>query len=382
MDPTVKQSIAFARACGVARFTWNWTLAEWDRQYKAGEKPTANKLKLAFNAVKGESFPWVYDSPRDANSGVFPDLQRAFRNFFEGRARRPKFKKKGQHDSFYLSNDKFRFRQGHVRLPVIGDVRTAEPLRLAGRVLSGRVFRRADHWYLSAQVEGDFARPTAHPVAVVGLDFGLKTAIVASTGETFESPKPLRAALRKLARANRRMHRKVKGSKNRAKARRTVARVHERVANIRNDWTQKVTTAIAKNHGTVVVEDLNVKGMTKLRSLARALSDVGLGTIRRMLDYKQAIYGHKLVVANRWFPSSKTCSKCGTVKKELALSERTFCCESCGFTGDRDLNAALNLETYPRLAGNETPVERPALARKLSRTKLVSAKQELCRAHL
>ena len=125
--------------------------------------------------------------------------------------------------------------------------------------------------------------------------------------------------------------------------------------------------------------------MSKLRSLARALSDVGLGTLRRMLEYKQAIYGHEVVVANRWYPSSKTCSKCGAVKAELALSERTFRCDACGFVEDRDVNAALNLEAYPRLVGNgpeylrPSPVERPALARKLSRAKLVSLKQELNR---
>jgi putative transposase len=153
LSPTVKQEAAFIRACGVARFTFNWALARWQELYAQGQKPNAMSLRREWNALKGEQFPWVYKSPRDANSQAFMDLDRAFRNFFAGRGKYPRFKKKGAHDAFYVANDQFRLEGQRVHLPVIGWVRMREALRFKGKVLSARVVREADQWHLAVQIE-------------------------------------------------------------------------------------------------------------------------------------------------------------------------------------------------------------------------------------
>lgn len=380
LDPTVKQAEAMARACGVSRFTWNWALAEWDRQYKAGECPTPAKLKFRWNSVKRDLYPWVLESPRDANSQPFADLGRAFANYFaslkgERRGRkiqRPQFKRKGVHDSFYVANDKFechsRGKRGVVRLPVIGNVKTFEALRFRGKILSGRVFRQAGWWYLSVNVETRVKRPESFPNEIVGVDLGLKTAVVCSDGAKHDAPKPLRQALRQLRRVNRQLHRRKKGGCNRRKSQLRVARIHQRVGNIRKDFLHKITSKICRENQAVVIEDLNVDGMVKNRRLSRAVSDVGLGSFRPLCEYKAR---GRVIVADRWFPSSRRCSRCGNVRVDLSLSERIYRCDKCGLTIDRDLNAALNLMQYPRLQGNwgdgnvaRTPTETSASARR------------------
>ena len=370
LDPTVKQANALARAAGCARFAYNWGLAEWERQYKAGLNPTKAKIKRDFNAIKGTQFSWIYDSPKDANQGALNDLGQAFSNFFgsckatrKGRKMGyPRFRRKGQNDSFYVSNDMFSFHkvEALVRLPVIGPIRIRERLRLKGRILSGRVRHRAGRWYLAVQVEGGFSRESMPIRPIIGVDLGLKTAVVTSEGEMIEAPKPLGAALAKLCRANRILHRRKKGSRNRKKATIRLARIHQRVANIRRDFMQKVTTKLCCENQAVVIEDLNVAGMLRNHRLARAMSDVGFGMFRRFLEYKGPLFGCQIVVADRWFPSSKRCSSCGNVKQTLALSDREYVCEECGVVEDRDINAALNLATYPWLTGNATPMKRPA----------------------
>lgn len=363
LDPTYKQANALSRACGVSRFTWNWALAEWDRQYKAGLKPTASKLKLQWNTIKETEFPWVMESPRDANSQPFADLGRAFSNFFKSckgdrkgrKIRHPRFKKKGQHDSFYVANDKFEVRKcgkrGVVRLPVIGNVKAFEDLRFQGKILSGRVFYQAGRWFLSVACETKIEQPSKFEHPIVGVDLGLKTAVVLSHGDPIDAPKPLRQALRQLRRANRKLDRRRKGGCNRRKMQLRVARIHQRIANVRKDFLHKVTSKICCENQAVVIEDLNVQGMIGNHRLARAISDVGFGMFRTFCEYKAA---GRVVVADRWFPSSKRCSRCGHVKDELKLSERVYHCEGCGLVMDRDRNASLNLEQYPGLQGNWT----------------------------
>lgn len=364
LNPTVVQTIAFARAAGTARFTYNWALAEWQHQYRSGLKPTANKLKKQFNSIKRAKFPWIMESPRDANSQAFGDLRAAFSNFFASckgerkgsRVGYPKFRRKGDNESFYVANDKFEFSEDgkQVRLPVIGWVKIHEPLRLRGKITSGRVRLVAGKWYLSVQVDTEARVPTTPIREIVGVDLGIKTAVVPSHGDPFHAPNPLKKELAKLRRANRVLHRRQKGSKNRKKAALRLARVHHRIANVRKDFLHKVTTKLVRENQTVVIENLNVAGMMKNHKLARAISDVGFGMFRWFLEYKGPIFGCEVIVADRWFSSSKRCSACGDVKKHLALSERTFVCENeeCKFVCDRDENASRNLEQYPRLEGN------------------------------
>ncbi len=359
LDPTCKQRRYFARAAGTARFVWNWALDEWNLQYEAGEKPTANNLKKQFNAAYPSLYPWVGDVHRDCHSQPFADLQAAFSNFFAGRADRPSFKKKGRtRASFYVANDKFTVTGKSVRLPVIGNVRLREPLRFTGKINSARVVEEAGRWFLCVSVDvGEMTRDRTGD-GVVGVDIGVKALATISTGEQFDNPRPLRKAQERLRRANRKLHRRGKGSRNRNKQRRVVAKIHQRIKNIRQDGLNKLTTGLAKNHGAVVIENLNVAGMVKNHRLAQAISDASFGLFRTMLTYKSALYGTLIVVADRFFPSSKTCSSCGLVKDVLSLGERIFRCP-CGLVIDRDLNAALNLRKLGAACAEVTATDMP-----------------------
>lgn len=377
LDPTIKQANALARAAGVSRFTYNWALTEWNRQYAAGIRPSMGELRRQFNALKGEQFPWIYESPRDANSQAFVDLDAAFNNFFSscrgGRKGRrmnpPTLHRRGVNDSFYVANDRFSLRKrgkrGVVRLPVIGDVRMQEHLRFDGKILSGRVYREADRWFISINVEFDARVQHVHECAIVGIDLGLKTAVIPSHGDSEDAPKPLQGNLRQLVRATKKLHRRVKGGRNRNKARVLLARMYQRITNIRKDFWHKLTTRLCRENQTVVIEDLELSFMLKNRSLARVAMDVGLGRFKPMLLYKAPMYGGAVVVADRFFPSTQRCSNCGFVKtgdEKIVLGVSEYTCDKCGFTEDRDRNAALNLEQYPRLAGNwgqkaQTPMD-------------------------
>lgn len=345
LDPTVVQVQYFARATGTARFVWNWALAEWNRLYAAGEKPKASELRVAFNAIKYERWPWLTEIHRDAHAQPFANLQRAFVAFFKKTARRPTFKKKGKtRDSFYVANDKFAVDGFIVRLPVVGCVRMTEQLRFTGKVMSATVSRECDAWFIAIAVDVAHPEPTAPTGESVGVDLGLTTFATLSTGEKVEAPKPLRAAMRRLRRVSRWHSRKVKGSSNRRKASMRLAKVHRRVRNIRRDFIHKFTTRLAKTHSQIGIEDLNVKGMVANHHLARVISDVAWSETRRQLEYKTVWYGSGLMVFDRFYPSSKLCSHCGCVVEQLPLSVREWTCAECGAAHDRDGNAAENLK--------------------------------------
>ncbi len=345
LDPTAKQANAFARACGVARFAYNWALDEWNRQYAAGAKPDANALKAKWNAIRREQFPWVYDSPKGANAAPFRNLAKAFVAFFKGTAKRPAFHRKGERDSFYVESDQFRVEGRGVVLPRIGRVRMREPLRFEGKIMGTTVSRTAGRWFIAIQVE--VADPTLPRtgVGIVGVDLGLKAFATLSTGETIEAPKPLKAAQKRLRRAQRVLARRVKGSKRRAKAKVRVARIHRRVRDIRNDFLHKLSTRLVRENQVVAVEDLAVKNMVKNRKLARAISDAGWSEFFRQVRYKSLRYGTQNPTVDRFYPSSKACSGCGNVKASLSLSERTYRCDECGAVKDREWNAAINIRT-------------------------------------
>ena len=202
---------------------------------------------------------------------------------------------------------------------------------------------RAGRWFVAYQTDAE-PQPSEHLKGCVGVDLGVKTLATLSQGPPVPAVKPYRKAKKRLARLQRSVSRKQKGSKNRAKAIKRLAQVHYRVACIRADATHKLTSRLAKNHGEVVIEDLNVSGMLKNHRLAQAIADGGFYEFRRQLEYKCEWYGSKLKVVDRFYPSSKMCSSCGHVHKGLKLQDRIFVCPSCGFTLDRDLNAARNLE--------------------------------------
>lgn len=258
LDPTVEQGIALSRACGCARFTWNWALAEWDRQYKAGEKPTALKLKVLWNQIKEKEFPWIYESPKDANQQPLANLQKAFTKFFKTKKGHPKFKKRGVRDSFYVSNDRFSVDEFAVKLPVIGSVRMREELRFTGKINAAVVSREADRWFVSIQVE-TAVEPLPKTDKTIGIDLGLKTAVVCSDSQTFDAPKPLKSNLKRLRRLSRCHSRKQKGSANRKKSQCRLSRLHARIKHIRQDWTHKITSKLIHENQVISIEDLCVK---------------------------------------------------------------------------------------------------------------------------
>ncbi len=348
LHPTAEQQVYFAKAAGTARFVWNWALAEWNRQCEAGEHPTALSLKKQFNAIRREQFPWTWEVTKNASDQPFLDLGKAFTSFFEGKARRPRFKsKKRSKASFYLANDQFELGDHRVWIPKLGWVNMAENLRFTGKITGARVTRTADWWFLSITVEVPAARSEKR-TAAVGIDVGLNRLATLSTGEEYENQAFLKTALGKLRQANKRLHRRKRGSKNREKARRQVARLHYRISCLRDDVLHKLTTRIASCYGMVGIEDLNLKGLLKNRHLSRSFSDAALGKLLNLLTSKVEQCGGRVIKVGRFFPSSKTCHSCGWKWEDMQLSDRVFICQNphCAYhqcEQDRDDNASLNI---------------------------------------
>jgi putative transposase len=348
LHPTPEQANYFARAAGTSRFVWNWALAEWNRQYEAGEKPTALKLKKQFNEIRREHFPWTWEVTKNASDQPFLDLGKAFTAFFEGKARRPRFKsKKKSKSSFYLANDQLELGDHRIWIPKLGWVNMAENLRILGKVTGARITKTADWWFVSITVELPEERREQRQAAV-GIDVGLNRLVTLSTSEGYENQAFLKTALKKLRQANKRLHRRVKGSKNREQARRQVARLHYRIACLRDDVLHKLTTRLADCYGIIGIEDLNLRGLLKNRRLARSFSDAALGKLLALLTSKVEQRGGQVVKVGRFFPSSKTCHGCGWKWEDMGLSDRIFLCQNskCAYhqcEQDRDYNASLNI---------------------------------------
>lgn len=349
LKPNNAQAEHFARAAGVARFVYNWGLAEWKRQYEAGEKPTAFGIKKQFNAIKHEEFPFVLEVTKCAPEQAFADLGAAFSNFFrrlkngEKELGYPSFKsKKRTKPSFYLANDSISFDGKYVRMPKLGWVKMAEPLRFDGKIMGARVNRDGNHWFISVQVEiemDDF--DNGNPP--VGIDLGISKLMTLSDGTVAENQRFSIKNERRLRKLNKKLSRQVKGSNNWWKTAHKLRQLHARIRNCRQDWLHKWTSYIAANYGMIGIENLNAKGMMANHKLAKHIADTSFGEIARMLGYKQHIYGSHVVMIDRWFPSSKMCCDCGHIQ-DMPLSARTHRCESCGSVKDRDLNAAINIE--------------------------------------
>lgn len=343
LSPNNKQSTYFTKSCGVARFAFNWALAEWKRQYAAGEKPTQVSLRRQLNAIKREQFPWMLEVTKNAPQMAIIHLGQAFQNFFAGRAKYPTFKKKGIHDSFTLTNDQFTVSGRKIRIPNLGWVKMREGLRFPGKVMSATVSRQANRWFVSITVDTENVPLSCENQVAVGVDLGVNRLATFSDGTMVAGSKPLKALLNRIRRLSHSLSRKQKGSKNRVKAKTKLARLYARVANIRRDELHKLTTQLTSNYGLIAIEDLNVRGMMSNHHLARAVGDMGFHEFRRQLEYKSVMRGGKVVVAERWFASSKICSRCNYRMESMPLSVRSWECPVCGARHDRDQNAAENL---------------------------------------
>lgn len=391
LKPNNVQATYFARASGTARFAYNWALAEWQRQYEAWKadnslpKPSQMALRRQLNAIKREQFPWMLEVTKNAPQMAIIQLGEAFKHFFAGRAKYPKFRKKGVHDRFTLTNDQFRVEGSRIRIPTLGWVRMRESLRFAGKVMSATVSRQADRWYVSITVDtlDQSHLPKAENQGAVGVDLGVSALATLSTGEPpVPGPKAHKALLRRLRRLSRSLSRKQKGSANRRKAKARLARLHARIGNIRQDALHQLTTDLSRRFHTIGIEDLNVRGMLGNRHLARSIADMGFFEFRRQLEYKAQMRGGIVVVADRWFASSKTCSCCGHKLDDLPLAARNWTCPVCGCAHDRDVNAAINLKNLAVSSTVSACGEEGAGAGRKTGVKPASVKQEVSFDHV
>lgn len=337
------QRTLLARHAGYARWVFNWGLALWNEAYLDGLKPNANKLKKVFTNHVKPQYEWMSQLSSRVYQYAFINLGEAYNRFFKGLAARPRFKKRGIHDSFTIDNcgNHIKISGLSHKLPFLGWLHTYEALPdcITKKVT---ISREANEWFISFAIEHE-PKPTEKKVDTVGVDLGINALATLSTGVVFSSLNPYRQAKKYLARLQRRLSRKTKGLKNYEKLKLKIAKLHQRIVNIRRDYLHKITTYIAKNHGTVVIEDLNVSGMMQNHCLASAISDMGFYEFRRQLEYKCQWYGAFLKAVDRFYPSSQICSNCKHQQK-MPLKERVYNCPECGLSIDRDLNASINLE--------------------------------------
>ena len=352
LNPNNKQGTYFFKAAGVARFAYNWALAEWNRQYAAWKednklpKPSQMSLRRQLNELKREQFPWMLEVSKNAPQMAIIQLGEAFKNFFAGRNQYPSFRKKGIYDRFSLTNDQFQIDGSRIRIPKLGWVRMRETLRFTGKIMSATISRVADRWFVSITVDSpvQFLQAADENQGAVGVDLGLSALATLSTGEVIRGPKAHTQQLLRLRRLSRSLSKKQKGSQNRKKMQLKLARLHARIANIRCDALHKLTSDISSRFDTIGIEDLHVRGMMKNHHLARSIADMSFHEFRRQVEYKADRRAGIVIVADRWFASSKICSCCGYKLEVLPLAIREWICPTCHIRHDRDINAAINLK--------------------------------------
>lgn len=343
--PNKTQQTKLSKAFGCTRFVWNQLVEQfnnWEPEQEKRSDKTVTDLKREFDFLSEVSCAVLQQKHRD-----FIEYKRQF--FNKGRklkVGRPSFKKRGVNDSFRLPNQKFKLISNKIQLERIGKVRIVVDHHIPSEVkfLSVTVKKNAcDQYFVSILVDENI-EPKPTTGKTVGVDLGLKTFVVTSDNQQFESPKFFRKNQAKLAKAQRWFSKKKKGSNRYNKQKLKVAKVHLKTTNQRTHFIHQVTNDLVKNYQRIVIEDLNVKGMVKNSKLSKSISDASFGLFRSQLSYKCNWHDRELVVVDRYFPSSKTCSNCGHTKQELNLNERIYKCDSCNFQIDRDLNAAINLK--------------------------------------
>ncbi|MFF0522126.1 RNA-guided endonuclease InsQ/TnpB family protein [Actinomadura nitritigenes] len=361
--PDPEQAAVFNRTFGCVRLVWNKTLAERHRAWHAeGRRVSYKETDAALTAwKKTEDLAFLNEVSSVALQQALRHQHAAFANLFAGRARYPRFKSRNSRQSAHYTRSAFRMRDGELRMAKTTahlafvwsfddvDLVTLNPTMVViSRDCDGR-------WYVTFAVDTD--EPASLPAAEheIGVDLGVKDFAVTSDGDRIANPKHLDKKQRNLARYQRRMARCQPGSNNRRKAGAKVARAHRKVRNARADFLHRTTTGLVRRADTIVIEDLNVSGMVRNRKLARAISDCGWGEFRRQLEYKCRQAGRTLVVIDRWYPSSKTCSACGHLLAELSLSTRRWTCPGCRTRHDRDHNAAKNILAAGRAVAGDTP---------------------------
>ena len=350
--PNAEQAKILRQHVGGVRFVYNWALEHW-KQWAEDKKngvrsDNPNWIKL-YHKWMTERPEWAKSIPSNAMTYSLKHLNAAYSNHFKLGKGWPKFKKKGVRDSFKTTASTCSIRDDGLSVHIVGvnnDIRMAERLRFSGRTRSFCVSHVAGKWYMSVQVETEDTRTA--PDSTVGVDVGMKTPAVCSDGTALTLPnEQLQRLDRRLRKAQRRYSRRKKGSHRRYKALRRKQRIQERINNIRLDRIHKFTSAVCKNHATVVIEDLNVAGTHNgPKSIRSRMKGSCMAEVLRQLKYK-ALH---CIEADRWYPSTQLCSTCGA-RQKMELTERVYNCPHCGLSLDRDLNAAINLSKYPGSQG-------------------------------
>jgi putative transposase len=338
LKPNKAQATMLAKTAGTARYAYNWGLARWKELYEQGAQCSAYAL---ISSWKNERPDWALEVGAACLQRPFMHLEGAFKAFFRKQNAYPVFKCKGVHDGFYVPNTHFKVHGSKIQLPKLGRVRMMESLRYNDcKIVSAAVHKDADGWYATITVELDSER-RSEATSVVGIDVGCTTYAAASDATICSKPARLAGLERQLKRRQRLLARKAKGSRNRGKARNKVARTYQKITNIKQDAIHKFTAAIAKNHGTAVLETLDIKSMKEgdNKHVRKGVQNSAMSEIHRQLRYKC----NNFIAVDRYFKSSQLCSVCQNVHAELSLSDRTYLCPSCGHTMDRDSNAAMNL---------------------------------------
>jgi len=353
--PNLGQERMLERACGTARFVYNWGLSQRINLYQQGSKKSLSFIDQnnSLNSIKKEQYPWMLEVSKFVPSNALRNLDKSFSNFFRGikqgkKVGFPKFKSK------HRNIPKFTFQQPIVKsnsilIPKIGYVRLKEkdyiPLTNV-KYNNVTVSKIADRWFVSVNCEVEIPDISTVPTTVLGVDVGIKTLAMCSDGKPFENNKYLKKMSKRLAFAQRKFSKKKKGSNNRLKAKLKLQKIHVTIANKRKDSIHKMTSTLVRTKPRyIVIENLNVYGMLKNHCLAGAIADASFSETKRQFLYKTAWHGGEIIQAERFFPSSKNCCICGKRKDDLKLSDRIYICD-CGNIIDRDENAAINLESY------------------------------------
>ena len=349
--PTTEQAAVLARTFGSVRFVYNWALRlRTDAYSQRQERINYAATSAALTELKREpETAWLNDVSSLPTQQALRHLDRAFRNFFEGRTKYPGFHKKHGAQAAEYTTSAFRWNaETHVltlaKMETPLDIRWSRHLPQGAQPSTVTVSRdSAGRYFASILVDEDIA-PLPPIATQVGLDLGLHDLVVLDTGEKIGNPTFFTRDEQRLAKAQRRLAKKQLGSKNRAKAKQDVARIHARIADCRRDFLHKLSTRIIRENQTICVESLQVKAMVKHPTLAKAIHDVSWGELVQQLTYKAQWYGRKLVAIDTWYPSSKRCSDCGHVLGSLSLATRAWTCPACGVAHDRDVNAARNIK--------------------------------------
>ncbi|MGB3653766.1 MAG: RNA-guided endonuclease TnpB family protein [Rivularia sp. (in: cyanobacteria)] len=356
LKPNNKQVTQFRKASGVARHAYNWANAivndvlkqrETDKTIKV---PSAIDLHKRLVAEVKSANAWYYETNKNVPQQALKELRTAWDRCFKKVAKQPRFKKKGQRDSFYLESGSkavplIKNDGKRVKLPTIGWVRLAEPLPVSA-IHNCVISRTADKWFIAIKYEIEKPSIDADRQGSVGVDIGIKELAVCSNGKIFKNPKAYRRMSKRMKRLQRSVSKKPIGSNNRKKAVSKLTKLHAKIANIRKDAIHKLTNYLAKNHSIIKIEDLHIKAFLKNHKLAGAIADCGMYEFKRQLEYKTQKFSSQLILVNRMFPSSQVCSNCGNHRHKMPLKNRVYVCPDCGHTEDRDLNAAKNIDRW------------------------------------